>query len=406
MKSIVFLGTNRMGSSYEGVKAAKTLGYHTILLTNRILFMEEKEVFPEIDMVRLTDLSSTDDIFKAIAELISKDYEIGCFISFLDEYVHLAAMLTNELCNSSLSFEPLIIMADKIATRNYLSQKDYTPFYRILLAKDSIDEAGKGLKDFFPLIIKSPQSNASKDVFLAESFREFKKSVKRIQSKNPNNPILVEEYLKGPQYLVEVVVYNGKVSLPAIVEQEVTKGERFIITGYSLCPEIPTALLQGLEETVKSIIADLHLENGTCHLELKLTDKGWRLIEINPRMAGGTMNRMIEEAYGFNLAEQTIRLFCGHEPNFTRKHEKYVYTHYLIIEAIGRLLKVSGEELAKSESGVLEVFTKGKTGQIVTPPRSMGHRYGYVLAAADSRELAKNLAIKAAEKIQFYLQPF
>ncbi len=298
-----------MGSSYEGVKAAKTLGYHTILLTNRTLFMEEKGNFSEIDFVRLTDMSSTDDIFKAIADIISEDYVIGCFISFLDEYVHLAAMLTNELCNSSLSFEPLIIMSDKIATRRYLSKKDYTPFYKVITANDSIDEKGKALKDLFPLIIKSPQSNASRDVILVDNLREFKKGVKRIQSKNPLNPILIEEYLQGPQYLVEVVVFNGKVSIPAIVEQEVTKGERFIITGYSLCPEIAKALLQGLEETVHSIIADLHLENGTCHLELKLTDKGWRLIEINPRMAGGAMNRMIEEAYGFNLAEQTIQLF-------------------------------------------------------------------------------------------------
>lgn len=336
-----------MGSSYEGVKAAKTLGYNTILLTNRSIFVEEKENFPEIDYVRLTDMSSTDEIFKAIAEIISEDNEIGCFISFLDEYVHLAAMLTNELCNSSLSFESLIIMSDKIATRRYLSQKAYTPFYKVITAMDRVEEEGKALIDLFPLIIKSPQSNASKDVFLVDNLREFKKGVKRIQSKNPIHPILIEEYLQGPQYLVEVVIFNGKVSIPAIVEQEVTKGERFIITGYSLCPKIPAAFLQGLEETVFSIITDLHLENGSCHLELKFTDKGWRLIEINPRMAGGAMNRMIEVAYGYNLAEQTIQLFCGHEPNFCRKHENYVYTHYLIIESIGRLLKVSGEELAK-----------------------------------------------------------
>lgn len=405
MKLIVFLGTNRTGSSYEGIRAAKRLGYETVLLTNRPIFIEQRSEFPELDFVRLTDMASTEEIFKAISELVIDGKEIGCFISFLDEYVYLAAMLTNELCNSLLTIEPLIIMTDKIATRTYLSEKSYTPFFKILQSQDTIIEEGEALKGQFPIIIKSPQSNGSKDVLLVENFRDFKKGVKRIYHKNPNHPILIEEYLQGPQYLVEVVVFNGHVSIAAIVEQEVTKGERFIITGYSLWPNQPEEQLPGLQDTVVSIIADFNLKNGTCHLELKFTDKGWRLIEINPRMAGGAMNRMIEEAYGYNLAEQIIQLYVGKEPDFIRKQEKCIYTHYLIVDTVGKLFKVSGCDIASNKYGVVEVFTKARSGQIVSPPRSMGQRYGYVIAAADSKEHAKDLAIQAAEQIQFYLQP-
>jgi biotin carboxylase len=405
MKSIVFLGTNKSGSSYEGIKAAKRLGYETILLTNRTIFVEEKEEYIEIDEVRLINMSDTDEILLMINDLIVEGKKVDCFISFLDEYVYLAALLSNVLCNSPLTYEPLEIMTDKILTRRFLSGKNYSPFFKVLSSPETIDQDLNELYDKFPLIIKSPQSNGSKDVILVENIWECKKGVKQLQRKNSEIPILVEEYLEGPQYLVEVVVFDSIITIAALVEQEVTKGERFIITGYSICPELLVEQLQGLKETVFSIIEDFELRNGTCHLEIKLTKKGWKLIEINPRMAGGAMNRMIEEAFGYSLAEQTIRLFAGLQPELIKKREKAIYTHYLIVGSVGILLKVSGCDTAKEQAGVLEVYTKVENGQLVTPPRSMGQRYGYVLAAADSIHQAKECAINGAQHIQFYLQP-
>ncbi|SDN16089.1 ATP-grasp domain-containing protein [Bacillus sp. OK048] len=405
MKSIVFLGTNKSGSSYEGIKAAKRLGYETILLTNRTVFVEERECYLEIDDVRIGNMSDTDEIFSAVNDLIVEGKEIDCFISFLDEYAYLAAMLTNIISSTPLTYEPLRIMTDKILTRSYLSGKRYNPLFKVLSSPELIMDEINGLTDLFPLVLKAPQSNGSKDVLLVEDIWQYQKGVKQLRRKDPEMPILVEEYLEGPQFLIEVVVNNSIVTIAAIVEQEVTKGERFIITGYSICPEMTVEQLAGLKETVFSIIEDFQLRNGTCHLEMKATDKGWKLIEINPRMAGGAMNRMIEEAFGYNLAEQTIMLYAGLEPNFTKVHENAVYTHYLIVGTIGKLLKVSGCDSAKQQAGIIEVFTKVENGQMVTPPRSMGQRYGYVLAAADTKDQAKECAINGAQLIQFYLQP-
>ena len=405
MKSIVFLGTNKTGSSYEGIKAAKRLGYETILLTNRTIFVEEREDYYEIDDVRLLNMSDTDEILSTITDLYEEGRKVVCFISFLDEYVYLATLLTNTLCKTPLTYEPLQIMSDKILTRRYLAGKNYTPFFKVLSSTQSIEDEINALKDQFPLIIKSPQSNGSKDVLLVENVWECKKGVKQLRWKNSETPILVEEYLEGPQYLIEVVVYHSTITVAAIVEQEVTKGERFIITGYSVCPELYLEQLPGLKETVVSIIEDFQIRNGTCHLEIKLTNKGWKLIEINPRMAGGAMNRMIEEAFGYNLAEQTIRLFMGLEPDLSKKQNMAIYTHYLIVGSVGKLLKVSGCDLAKKQVGVLEVYTKAEYGQLVTPPRSMGQRYGYVLAVAESKDQARECALNGAQHIQFYVQP-
>jgi biotin carboxylase len=405
MNSIVFLGTNKSGSSYEGIRAAKRLGYETILFTNRTIFVEEKEDYTEIDEVVLINMLDTDEILLTINDLLVEGKKVDCFISFLDEYVYLAALLSNVLCNTPLTYEPLKIMTDKIQTRRFLSGKHYSPYYRVLSSPDTLEQDINELNDKFPLIIKSPQSNGSKDVILVKNILECRKGVKQLQRKNPEFPILVEEYLEGPQYLVEVVVCDSTITIAALVEQEVTKGERFIITGYSICPDLAAEQLPGLKETVFAIIEDFELRNGTCHLEIKLTNNGWKLIEINPRMAGGAMNRMIEEAFGYSLAEQTIRLFAGMQPELIKKRDTAIYTHYLIVKSVGILLKVSGCDTAKEQAGIIEVYTKAENGQLLTPPRSMGQRYGYVIAAADSIHQAKKCAINGAQHIQFYLQP-
>ena len=45
---------------------------------------------------------------------------------------------------------------------------------------------------------------------------------------------MIEEYLDGPQYLVEAVVYQRQPHVIGIIEQEITQGKRFIITGYGV----------------------------------------------------------------------------------------------------------------------------------------------------------------------------
>jgi hypothetical protein len=42
---------------------------------------------------------------------------------------------------------------------------------------------------------------------------------------------------------------------------------------------------------------------------------------------------------------------------------------------------------------------------MLTPPMSMGNRYGYVIASGDTSDEAKANAINAASKIKFYLEP-
>ncbi|TWD93208.1 biotin carboxylase [Neobacillus bataviensis] len=404
MRTIVFIETNKSGSSREAIKAAERLGYFTVLFTNKQRFIHQRTEFPDVHQMILVELSNYDELRENLNQLQQQGKQIKGIFSFVHSYVHLAAVLAEEFCTSIVSTDSIFIMENKVLTRELLKGHPNSPHYALYNPDDfSIEDFIDQAKDYLPLIVKCPTSAGSKDVMLANNEDQLKLAIQDLLKKHEQ--ILLEEYLEGPQYLIEVLVHNGKVHIVAIIEQQITLFHRFIVTGYCLLPNINQRMYNRIFETVSSILHAFQMRNGACHLEMRLVNGVWKLIEINPRISGGAMNRIIEVGYGINLVEETIQLMLGNEPCLTKKHSKYVYAHYLTVDSKGKLSKVTGKELSSQYPGVEEVYIKPRKGQIVRPPLSMGDRCGYILASSNSKMEAKRMAIRAASNITFYLDP-
>jgi biotin carboxylase len=404
MRTIVFIETNKSGSSREAIKAAERLGYFTVLFTNRQKFIHQRTEFPEVHQMILVALSKFDEIKKNLIKLQKQGKQIKGIFSFVHSYVHVAAVLSEEFCSSVVSSDSILKMENKVLTRELLKGHPNSPHYTLYKPDDfPLENFINQANDYLPLILKSPTSAGSKDVLVANNENQLKLAMQELLKRNEQ--ILLEEYLKGPQYLIEVLVHNGKVHIVAIIEQQITFFQRFIVTGYSLLPDIGQRMYYSILDTVNSILKAFEMKNGACHLEMRLVNGVWKLIEINPRISGGAMNRIIEVGFGINLVEETIQLMLGNEPCLTKKHSKYVYAHYLTVDSIGKLIKVTGKELSSQYSGVEEVYIKPRQGQIVRPPLSMGDRCGYILATSDFKMEAKRIAMRASNNIHFYLDP-
>lgn len=87
---------------------------------------------------------------------------------------------------------------------------------------------------------------------------------------------------------------------------------------------------ESLKVAVKDII-ELHgLENGSCHLEMRLVNKQWKLVETNPRISGSGMNEFLEIGLGINLVKETLKLALGKEPDLEPKHKK-MHLHNILL---------------------------------------------------------------------------
>lgn len=406
MQTIVFIGSNKSGTSREALSISSTMGYYTVLLTNRSEFIKQKEEFPEVHrMIYVENLNNKEMIITIIKNLKEDQKQICAVISFIDPFVSLAARISEELGLFQLSTNALSFMEEKTRFREHLKTLPVSPKFTVFQGEQSIQQCVEEYQHHLPLILKSPVSNGSKDVLLVETISEFKAGLDNLNNKFPSIPVLIEEYLIGPQYLIEVIVKDGQISIVAIIEQEVLTGERFIITGYCFPANLENETMEELEVAVTSIIHELELVNGTCHFEMRLINQEWKLIEINPRMSGGAMNRIIQEGTGINLVKETIKLFLGEEPLLVATKRSHVYAKFLTINARGKLIKVTGKNKALNIDGVKEVFVKPRKGAILTKPYSLGDRYAYVIASADTPEQAKDIALSASNEIKFYLDP-
>jgi biotin carboxylase len=406
MQTIVFIGSNKSGTSREALSISSKMGYYTVLLTTRSEFIKQKEEFPEVHrMIYVENLIDKEMIFTIIKTLKEEQKQICAVISFIDPFVSLAARISEELGLFQLSTDSLAIMEEKTRFRDRLKTLAVSPKFTVFQGEQSIQQCVEEYQHHLPLILKSPVSNGSKDVLLVETISEFKAGLDYLTKKFPSIPVLIEEYLIGPQYLIEVMVKDGQISIVAIIEQEVLTGERFIITGYCFPAYLEDETMDELEFAVTSTIDELALVNGTCHLEMRHINQEWKLIEINPRMSGGAMNRIIQEGTGINLVKETIKLFLGEEPLLELTKRSHVYAKFLTINARGKLIKVTGKNKAMNMDGVKEVFVKPRKGTILTKPYSLGDRYAYVIASADTPERAKEIALRASNEIKFYLDP-
>lgn len=401
MKTIVFINSQKSGSSREAIKAADHLGYYTVLLTNKMSFVKQRSEFPDVHNMKICEINDINKIRKVINELIAKALDIKLIISFVDPYCSIASTLCGEFCDNKFSTNAIAAMEDKILSRKIIEKTKYCPRY-MSISKDNI-LSEDDIICRLPLIMKSPNSSGSKDVFKIDDYRSFLKTRDILQAKYPNDPILIEEFLDGPQYLIETVVTDNEVHIIAIIEQEITFDKKFIITGYNLMITPQTEFYKELKQAVKTIIEKHAMKSGTCHLEMRYISDGWRLIEINPRISGAGMNNFIEIGLGLNLVEETLRYALGLDYNFKPRHKFNCFAQYVTLSEKGILKKITGRIKAKKSPGVKFVYIKPRKGAFLTPPLSMGNRYAYVIAIGDNEKEAALNAKNAASEIEFHL---
>lgn len=405
MKTIVFLGVNKFGSSREAIKVAKQLGYYTILLTNHPKHIEQRHEYTDVDQMIKCDLSDYDRLYQLIKEFQQEEYDVKAILSFIDPWCGQASKLAEAFNLHAFSTNSIFKMLDKSKSRKILDTTPFNPYYITLTDPEDIDLFH--IDRMLPVVVKLSQSNGSKDVYLCHTLDEFNSNIDLLKDRiNEKNPLIIEEYLEGQQYLVETLVINNEVYIIAIMEQTIEYiNGHFIVTGYNMIHHYTRMFDRSLRDAITWILDEFNFTHGPCHFELRRTRGTWKLIEVNPRVSGSGMNHFVQEATGINIVKETLKLALNKEVDLTPTKQKYVYAKYRVVNETGILEKVTGKNRAMRSPGVLKVFVRPRKGHLLNPPTSMGHRYAIVMAEGRSPRDARYNAEYAMDHITFHLLP-
>ncbi|MBN3321181.1 CRNS1 synthase, partial [Atractosteus spatula] len=258
----------------------------------------------------------------------------GC-TTFNCDTVILTSLVCKELGLPSDGFEALVTAKKKSHSHRHLGgihhglQHLPNPSLYVVpcLPVDSEQELEEAMAQVgFPAAVKLEQSSGGMGVKIVENslqcqqhFKSLKWDLKgttyhMINKGFKNEPFLME-FISGPRYVVDLIIFQGKL-LAAFVSDRGPPGLSYFfntshIMPTCLCPEKETQL------AIAAYQCCLHcgLKNGVYNLDMKLTETGPKLIEINPRPGGSYLPSWIKTVYGTDIILCTFLIACDVHPH-------------------------------------------------------------------------------------------
>ncbi|WP_341582250.1 ATP-grasp domain-containing protein [Marinobacter metalliresistant] len=386
----------------EGIRVARQMGLKLIVVDGD----------PHAPGFELADLSlsiSTYDgqqLIRACRDLQQDGCKIIGVIAMCADVPVSVAAVAQALGLPGLSLESACWVADKLLMKQRLEAQGIPiPGYAAVKSVEDMGEQAALLG--LPLVVKPVDSRGARGVLLIDEEAQFEWAYKVARDESPTGRVMVEEYLPGPQFSTETLVDKGQCYTVGFSDRNyewLEKTRPHIIENGG---DAPTALSpterQQVVDTVEKAALALNIRSGVAKGDMVLTPRGPKVIEIAGRLSGGYFSTtQIPLATGVNFVEQAIRLALGEtlQPSaVASKWQRGVAIRYLDLPP-GRVSSVTGEKKAASLPGVEMLRLFVAPGDYVPQLGNHTQRPGFVIATAETKELAVSRAQRALAQIR------
>ena len=253
-----------------------------------------------------------------------------------------------------------------------------------------------------PCVVKPTSLSASQGVIRADTVAEALAAVGRARSiavkagASPDQPLLVEEFVHGPEVAVEGVLTNGELRVLAVFDKpDPLDGPFFEETLYVTPSRLGATELRAVTTTTQAATRALNLREGPVHAELRVRGGRAWVIEVAARSIGGLCSRTLEFGTGMSLEYLILAHALGRPVDSLQRAHAAAGVLMLPIGAGGILAEVAGRERALAVPGIVGIELTIAPGRMLVPLPE-GNRYlGFVFARGDRPEHVE-AALRAA----------
>lgn len=205
-----------------------------------------------------------------------------------------------------------------------------------------------------------------------------------------NDRLLVERLLQGTVIGCDTLTVDGQHRLLGIHEKLFFEAPSFAIRGSCFATEHPQ--WQAIERYVFGILDHLQFSWGATHTELMLSEDGPRLIEVNARMVGAKIARLVNYALDWSFHSALIDVHLGLQPQPlpARAQPVFAVTRWIVATQTGVLAQVCLPVVTDARIRCVELVKQ--VGDAVRAPFENADRIGYVMVCANTRAAAEALA--------------
>ncbi|GIU93505.1 MAG: phosphoribosylglycinamide synthetase [Acidimicrobiia bacterium] len=281
------------------------------------------------------------------------------------------------------------------------------PTFRVVTSND--DPASVAEEVGYPAVVKPLSLQGSRGVMRVDDPAEARAAVERVRrilveaGANPNEPVLIEEYMPGAEVAVEAMLWGGELEILAVFDKpDPLEGPYFEETLYVTPSRLHPEVLDEVFDVTRRAVNAIGLREGPIHAELRIGNGIVRVVEVAARTIGGLCSRSLRFGLlGTPLEALVLRHGLGMRKPGLRREPTASGVMMLPIPGEGTLLGVEGVEDARAVPGVTEVDVTVPIGGRLRPLPE-GDRYvGFVFARGGSPDDVEATLRHAASLIRF-----
>ena len=429
MKNILILGAGLMQK--PAILSAKEEGF-----TVHVIDVDPKAVaIPYADTFRQIDLKDKDGILAYAKELQAGEGGLAAVFTAGTDFSASVSYVCEKLGLPAHSHQAAVNASVKTVMRQCFADAGVPSPAFLRVGKEDISDKLINTvlaKMSFPLVVKPVDNMGARGCRMVRSEAEFLPAVEVAVKCSRTANAIVEEYMEGPEYSIDALVYNGTFTVTGFAIRHIKYPPYFIEVGHTMPAELDKKTHDELISVFALGAKSLGLTCGAAKADIKYTSKGPMIGEIAGRLSGGYMSGWTYPyASDLNLTKQGIFIAAGQEPKELISRRKPVdYTPSELCKNAAQpyelfevpCLRTSAERAWMSIPGTVKYIENIKDysdravfdvlpratvsiGSDVDFPRNNVEKCGNIIAVSHSRQAAIEVAQDAVSDIFITLEP-
>lgn len=352
------------------------------------------------DKAIVVNITSEEDVLK-----VAREEKIDGVIHPCSEVsMNVMGRLNDELGLSGITREQAIRATNKHLMREAFESGN-APYPKSILTENAEDAWMHLQNDFSTDGILKPSRNSGsrgiakvvRDMNKADFINAYNIALNESRDKS----VLLEQFIEGPEFSIEIIVWNGKVNVLTVTDKKTTGGPHFVELGHNQPSCYSAEEVEILKAAAVAGVKALGVNNCACHAEAKLMDGKAYLMEIGARLGGDFISTELTHlSTGIDMVAAAINVALGIEPDLNPKEEpKGVCIRYFCPKP-GKLVSVGNTEILKDPRVYLwEIYHKA--GDVIPEVTSSLCRSGHVIVTESSPQKAIALADRMVNEVKF-----
>lgn len=311
--------------------------------------------------------------------------------------------INDEMRLAGISREQAIRATNKhIMRQAFEMEKASSP--KSFLTKNADDAWEQFLRLESDGILKPSRNSGSRGVIKVEKNKDSKDSFiekyKIALKESRDNSVLLEQFIDGPEFSIEIIVWDGEVNVITVTDKKTTGAPYFVELGHNQPSCFSNTEIDELKATATAGVKALGVNNCACHAEAKLHNGTAYLMEIGARLGGDFISTELTHiSTGIDMVAAAINCALGIKPDLESKKATHAVCIRYFCPKPGTLLRITNTDILNDPRVYLwDIYHK--PGDIIPEITSSLSRSGHVIVTENTPEKAIELADKLISEVK------